>query len=361
MKIGFLINDLSQGGAERATVSLANCFEAHSHHSVIITFKKCESFYSVDDGVEIISADFEEIEHSASLRRLTDSVKRMVSLRRFIKKQKLDVLIGMSFSMTYYAVFATKFSKTKSVGTERSNPYVYKATRLNTILRRLFYRLAGGYVFQTQKAAGFFEKKKLSKGVVIRNAIFNQKIYELEPPEKRDNIIYSAGRLSAEKRYDLLIRAFADIADRFPEHSLVIFGEGKEREKLERIIDETGMAGRVSLPGADENAVIKINSGCLFVLSSDFEGMPNALMEALAMGVPSISTRCDMGPEELIEDGVSGILTEVGSEKQLADAMAKVLGDEELAQRLSLNGRKLLKESSIDEIGRQWLEYLRSV
>jgi UDP-N-acetylglucosamine:LPS N-acetylglucosamine transferase len=179
MKIGFLINDLTQGGAQRAAVSLANYFQQQGYQAEIITFEQTDSFYQIDESVSVVSVGFKEIEQSFSLKRLNSTIKRMVSLRKFIKSRNLDILIGMSFSMTYYSVFSTKFTSTKSVGTERSNPFVYKATRLNTILRRIFYRLADGYVLQTKKSAEFFDGGKLKNGIVIPNAIYNTKIYTL--------------------------------------------------------------------------------------------------------------------------------------------------------------------------------------
>lgn len=361
MKIGFLIKDLSSGGAERATVSLANYFALHSQDVEIITFNGSDSFYPLEELVSVHTADLGEMEQSASLKRLIGSVKRIFAIRKIVKQRNLDVLIGMSFAMTWYAVLATVFTGTKSVGTERSNPYRYKATKLNTFLRKLFYYFTDGYVFQTKRAAEFFGGKRSSRDIIIPNAIFNETVYTLSPPAERKKIICAVGRLIKLKRFDLLIDAFSQIADRIPGYMLFIFGEGEEKDDLENQIEYLGLKDRVILAGADPQAVKFVNYASVFVLSSDFEGMPNALLEALAMGVPCVSTRCEMGPDELIEDGISGILTDVGSSEQLAEAMLEIIENPDLSRQLSENGRKLLKTHSIENISRIWLDYLSRI
>lgn len=361
MKIGFLINDLNAGGAERATVSLSNKFCEKGHQVEIITFNGTDSFYPLNDKVNVSSADFDEIEHTASIDRLFGSIKRMFRLRSFIKSKELDVLIGMSFSMTWYAVFATILTATFAIGTERNNPYKYKATKLNTFLRKLFYRLCGGYVFQTEKSAEFFTDELRDKDIIIPNAIFNEMIYELEPPERREKVICAVGRLTEQKRFDILIDAFKKIADRFPDYNLVIFGEGELREELEAQIEQLSLKSRVFLPGTNPEAVKLVNRTSVFVLSSDMEGMPNALMEAMAMGVPCVSTRCEMGPEELIENGENGLLVEVGNSEQIAAAIFKYIIDEDFAKKVSANGRKMLKTHSVDVISDKWLEFIKKI
>lgn len=361
MNIGFLINDLNAGGAERAAVSLSNYFVNNGNSVEIITFRSGESFYPLDKGVSVSCADFDEIEHTASVKRLLGSVQRMFRLRKFIKSKKLDVLVGMSFSMTWYAVFASIFTKTKAIGTERNNPYRYKATKLNTILRKLFYYLCGGYIFQTEKSAGFFTKKLRKKDIIIPNAIFNETVYELEPPQKREKVICAVGRLAEQKRFDLLIDAFNQINEKYPEYSLVIFGEGELRDSLEAQCEKLKLTEKVYMPGTNPQAVRLVNRTGVFVLSSDLEGMPNALMEAMAMGVPCVSTRCDMGPEELIRDGENGLLVDTGSSAQIADAVMRIIKNPELADKLSRNGRKMIETHSIDKICRTWLEFLQKI
>lgn len=361
MKIGFLINALNAGGAERATVSLANYFSKKGVHTEIITFKDIDSFYPLNDDVVHIRLGLDEIALSLSLKRILGAFKRMLKIRSFIKKRKLDVLIGMSFSMTWYAVVAAAFTKTKSVGTERNNPYKYKATKINSFLRKFFYKLCNGYIFQTKKSSLFFTDKLRKNDIVIPNAIFNETVYELTPPDKREKLICAVGRLNEQKRFDILIDAFASISEKISEHKMIIFGEGDLRKELEEQISSLGLDDKIFLPGTDPQAVKVVNRADVFVLSSDLEGMPNALMEAMAMGVPCVSTRCDMGPEELIENRENGILVEVGNTQQIADSMLEIINNPELSDKLSANARELLKTNSIDAISKKWLEFLNKI
>lgn len=360
MRIGFLINDLSSGGAERATASLANYFVAQGEHVDIITFKDTESFYPLDSRVNISCAHLANLDKSASAKRIYLTAKRIAKLRYLIRKKKLDVLIGMSFYMVWYAVLSTKFTRTKSVGTERTNPYTYKATKMHTLLRKTFYHFTNGYVFQTQKAADFFSKNH-KRDAIIPNAIYNEKIYSLSPPENREKTICGVGRLCQLKRFDILIESFALISKQIPDYTLVIYGEGEKREELQDLIYSLGLQEKISMPGAFHNAVEFVNNASVFVLSSELEGMPNALMESMSMGVPCVSTRCNMGPEELIDDGVNGLLVNVNDKQQMAYAVLKVIKNNELARTLSENAVKLLDTNSIDKISNRWLEYLKSI
>ncbi len=361
MKVGFLINDLNAGGAERATASLANNFVNHDIQTQIITFSKEESFYPLNKKVQHSPVGFEEIEHSLSIKRILGAVKRMFTLRKFIKEQKLDLLIGMSFSMTWYTVFATLFTKTKAVGTERNNPYKYKASKFNSILRKLFYFICDGYIFQTKKAAGFFADELKKSDIVLPNAIFNETVYSLEPPEKREKIICAVGRLNKQKRFDLLIDAFSAVNKQIPDYKLIIFGEGELRSELEERINSLNLSDKIFLPGTNPDVLKFLNKVSIFVLSSDYEGMPNVLMEAMALGLPCISTRCDMGPDELITDGENGILTDVGSSEQIAEAIVKIAENPELAAKLSKNAIKLRDTHSIEEISSSWIKFLKNI
>lgn len=361
MKIGFLINDLNAGGAERATVSLANYFSKKGIHTEIITFKDIDSFYPLDDNVSHLRLGFDEIALSFSAKRLLGAFKRMLKIRSFIKQRELNVLIGMSFSMTWYTVIATAFTKTKSVGTERNNPYKYKATKINSFLRKFFYKLCNGYIFQTKKSSLFFADKLRKNDIIIPNAIFNETVYDLTPPEEREKFICAVGRLNKQKRFDVLIDAFASTSEKIPEYKMIIFGEGELRKELEEQISSLGLEERIFLPGIDPQSVKVVNKAAVFVLSSDLEGMPNVLMEAMAMGVPCVSTRCDMGPEELIENGKNGILVDVGSTDQIADSILEILNNPELAAKLSVNARELLKTHSIEAISKKWLEFLNKI
>ncbi|MCQ2479617.1 MAG: glycosyltransferase family 4 protein [Clostridia bacterium] len=361
MKIGFLIQKLSSGGAERATCAIANELSQMGEDVEIITFDSGESFYPLNEKVSVYNMELTDISKSASLKRVLGCIKRGAEIRKSISARGLDVLVCMSTNMNLYGVISTAFSKTKVVGTERNNPYKYKADFINATLKKFSALFLDGFVFQTEASSVYYASSVRKKGTVIQNAVFNPLVKEIEPATVRDKTIYGVGRLSAQKRFSDLISAFSLVEKDFPDYTLTIFGEGEDREKLQRQIDSLSLSEKINLAGTDKNALRHVAKGSVFVLSSDYEGMPNVLMEAMAVGTPCVSTRCKMGPEELITDGVNGLLVPVGDVDGIKNAVESILKNPELSQKLSENGREILKTNDVKAITSQWLDYLNSI
>lgn len=361
MKIGFLIQNLSSGGAERATVSLCNMMATKGENPEIITFDSESNFYTPAEDVTVVNMNLQPIEKKQSFKRIISCIKRAFEIRRKIKERNLDVLVCMSSVMNLYGLLSCMFTKTKVVGTERNNPYKYKADRINAFLKKLSAKLVDGFVFQTYAAAEYYAPSVLKKGTVIQNAVFNPLVYEIEPSEEKRKIIYGVGRLSGQKNFEILIDAFKEVKEKHSDYKLIIFGEGEKREVLQQRIDSCGLTKDAFLVGTNKDALRYVAQGSAFVLSSDYEGMPNVLMEALGVGTPCVSTRCKMGPEELITDGENGILTSVGSASELAQGINKIIENPDLAQKLSENGRKILSTNSVPVITDKWIEYLKSL
>lgn len=359
MRLAFLIISLEgSGGAERALSSLSGFFARKGHEVTVFSLQGHGSFYDFDKEVNIVFLNLPQLPPSASLSRFRAAVSHALSVRKAVKELSPDCVVGMSHVMSSYAVFSTVLTKIKSVGTERSNPYMLNATPFMTLLRRATSLLCGGYIFQTEGARGFFPKSVRRKSAVIQNAVFNQSVYELSPPTVREKTITAAGRLVECKGFDTLIKAFAEIHKSFPDYKLVIYGDGEERERLESAAAENGLRDFVCLPGAVRDVMSRVCRSSVFVLSSRYEGMPNALIEAMACGVPCVSTRCKMGPEELIVDGENGLLAPVDDVAAISSAVVKLLTDKNLSDKISRSSLSLKKRLSTEEIGAQWIEYL---
>lgn len=361
MKIAFLILNLNSGGAERATSSLANYFALCGHDVSIITIDGTPSFYPLDKKVNTFYLDLKRLPKGSGFSRLRAEAQRALSLRKCVQKLKPDVLIGMSNIMTAYTVFCTIFSRIKSVGTERNNPYIYMATPTMTILRKLSCILCNGFIHQTKRAQEFFPSITYNKSSVIPNAVFNPLVSQVAPCIKGDKTIMAMGRLVRDKGFDILINAFSMIEKEMPDYKLIIFGNGELRDELLETAERLNIRGRVLLPGVRDDALFEVAKSSLFVLSSRNEGMPNVLMEAMACGVPCVATRCPMGPEELIIDGENGLLVPVEDEKALAEAMLRVLNNKAFANKLSEQSKRIKETHSIENIGNKWIEYLKTV
>ena len=175
---------------------------------------------------------------------------------------------------------------------------------------------------------------------------------------EREKVVVAAGRLSPQKNVPLLLKAFAGFSRKYPEFRLRIFGEGELREELTALAVSLNIADKVEMPGRSTSLLEKMNSAAMFVLSSDYEGMPNVLLESMCMGMPSISTDCPSGgPRELIEDGVNGLLVPVGDEKKLQEAMEK-MADPAYAKMLADNALKIREKLTSQEIFVSWYSYL---
>ena len=221
------------------------------------------------------------------------------------------------------------------------------------------FEQADGIVFQTPEAKACFSEKIQNKSVIIPNMV-NEIFYSTAKKANRKNVV-TAGRLSSGKNHKLLIEAFAKIKGNGAD-DLVIYGEGELRSALEEMVRQRGLDGRVFLPGAVTDVAGMLSAAKLFVLSSDYEGMPNALMEAMAMGLPCISTDCPCGgPHMLIEDGKDGLLVPVNDAEALAQAIQTLLQDEALADGLGANAQTKLKKCDPATIAGKWLEYIKQI
>ena len=193
------------------------------------------------------------------------------------------------------------------------------------------------------------------------NAI-NKEFITAEYSGPRNKQIVSSGRLTEQKNHALLIKAFAGITAKYPAYKLVIYGDGPLRKDLELLASNLGIADKVSFPGYTTEIRKKIERSSLFVLSSDFEGMPNALMEAMALGVPCISTDCKGGGARfLIKNGTNGLLTPIGDVEALQTAMEKILSDQFFADNLSHNAHKLCETHSPEKIYAEWENLIKKV
>ena len=163
-----------------------------------------------------------------------------------------------------------------------------------------------------------------------------------------------------QKNQKLLINAFSELAKKIPDYTLVIYGEGSLRKELEKFIESKGLKDRIFLPGAKNNIQEYIKDASLFVLSSDYEGIPNALIEAMAIGLPCVSTDCSPGgARELITNGENGVIVECRNSNELATAMARLLTDRESAKKMGTNAKKIYTRVDKNLVCNRWLDLIR--
>ncbi len=350
MKIMFYIHTISHGGAERVIVNLSKQFFANGHDVVLVNSCKTDWEYEWDERIPRVILTEQPIGNF--LKRNIFYIK---ALRRLIKTEKPDLLISFMAEPNFRAVVSAMGTKTKTMVSVRNDPDKEYPNAVFRFLAKTLYRKADGIVFQTADAQQWFPKTVQQKSRIIFNQV-NEKFYAVDPPSEKAHIM-TVGRLTAQKNHPMLIEAFAKIHHLIPDN-LIIYGEGEKRRELEQLVEKHGLQDRVLLPGTITDVPETVRSARLFVMSSDYEGMPNALIEAMTLGVACISTDCPCGgPKILFDHGRNGVLVPVDDAQALADAMLAVLTDEARCRTLSDNARSAAQQFKPETIFGEWQEF----
>lgn len=355
LKIFFYIGNLSGGGAQRAVSNLASSFVTCGHDVSIVTSYKTQNEFATLSSIRKIVLRSEKRESSFLLR----NIKETSRLRRLLKVDKPYVLISFMGETNFRAIVASAFLKVKTIISVRNDPHKEYPSKIGWFLAGFLFKKADGAVFQTPDAMATFCKKIQDKAIIIPNMI--NPIFYLTPQDAVKDCIVSVGRLTSQKNHKVLIEAFAELKDEIKE-DLYIYGKGELHYDLEHLIFEKNLNNRVFLCGNVNNIEKKLAGAKLFVLSSDYEGMPNALMEAMAMGLPCVSTDCPCGgPRMLIKNGVSGLLVPVDDKVSMKSAIKRVLKDMDFACNMGKAAKEESKKYTSECISATWLKYIERI
>lgn len=350
-KIAIVTRNMFGGGAERVIAQLINYLDGINVECILITIDEGEVFFKIPKNVKLF-----EIGKKSS-NKLVDRVLRYKKVREIIVKHEIDIVLSLPEDIGIYVIAALLGSRIPTIVSERNNPWVMPDKKITRILRRITYPFAKGIIFQTNMAMSFFSRNIQNKGIVLKNPI---DIDRIPAPynKQREKIVVAAGRLDKQKNFKLLIESFAEFQKLYPEYKLVIYGEGKERNELECLANKLLKKHSYSFPGRQSDLLEKIKSASMFVLSSNYEGMPNVLLEAMCMGLPVISTDCPSGgPREVIENNVNGILIPVNDHEALINSMIR-LTDNNFAKMLGENAYLLKDKLTDTRIFEAWRDYL---
>ena len=359
-KIAFHLNSLQQGGAERVVSNLANRFAKEGYEVVIATEWYGTDEFALDQKVRRVHVGLTKEDENRS--RISKMLRRIWYLRRFMKKEKPDVIVAFTRGVLYRALAAgigTGIPVVISVRTDPVGHYDKKADKLRI---PLLFPHAAGCVFQTEGAKAFFAPYLQENSRIILNPL-NPKYVGVPEPAVRTKDVVQSGRLVDFKNQPMLIRAFLKVHEKHPDYTLKIYGPDSKdgtKEILESIIHENHAEDFVKLMGGSNTLEKDLADAALYAFSSDWEGLPNALMEAMALGLPVISTDCPCGgPKTLIEDGVNGLLVPIMDEKAMTDGILRLIEDRELAERLGREARKISERANEDAVFEQWQTYLQ--
>lgn len=346
----FVIFDgsLMQGGAERVISILSKKMVENGMRVEILLYHDKPIFYNIDSRIKITT-----VERETGSNNLIENI---IWMRKFFAR-KADVIISFLAPFNILSILSHIGLKSKIVVADRNDPRYVPSNLFVRKLRNFLYCLADGIVVQTSYNQEYFGKRVRNKSTVIYNPIdLADKAGEAIKTQKRNEIV-SVGRLMPQKNQLMLLEAFAQIHTEHPEYKLIIYGEGPSRKDLEKKIGELSLSGCVSLPGTSKKIFDDIAGARIFVLSSDYEGMPNALIEAMCLGLPCISTKVS-GATDLIRSGENGILVDVGDLHGLYLAMKSIIEDSELRKKYSNSAVNTNEELDVNIIMKKWLGYL---
>jgi glycosyltransferase involved in cell wall biosynthesis len=355
-KILFYINTIDYGGAERVLVNLANEFSTRDYEVILVTSYYEREEYKLNKKVKRLSLEDKEKNQSFIKRNFTRTIK----LRNLCKIEKPDIVISFMAESNFRAIIATSFLGIKNLISIRNDPSKEYPNILYRLIAKVLYSLASGCVFQTEDAKKWFPKRIQRKSKIILNHV-DEKFYQVDFKGERRNIV-TVGRLESQKNHKLLIEAFAKIVNDFPNENLIIYGDGSQRKSLSELTKAFGIEEKVTFMGTCKDIQEKIKDAKLFVLSSNYEGLPNVVMEAMTLGIPVIATDCPCGgPRMLIHNDKNGILVKVNNIQEMANAMRKVLSNSTFANSLSYNAKIVAKEFEPSKVFEQWENYINII
>ena len=354
-EIVFLLASLSMGGAERVACSLANWIVNNTKSNVtILMIGKEKPAYQIDKKINIVR--FESDKDKSRIRNIID---RLRFCKHSFKKINPNIVFAM-FPKTelYGLMFKPKHSVL--IGSERCN--INELNFCRKILSKLCSKKCDGFIFQTERIKKYYPKTLALKSTVIYNAMSNDKVLNLKYDNiEKENIITAMGRLDVQKGFDVLIKSFKKVSESHSNYKLLIFGDGAEKSRLEMLIKEMKLNDKVILCGNDPNAIYTIAKSKVFVLSSRYEGMPNALIEAMSSGTACVATDCDFGPRELIKDGATGILVPVNDIETLSNTIIYLIENESLRKNIEREKIKIKEKLDTNIIFNQYYEYFIKV
>lgn len=352
MKIVFVVTKIGRGGAQRVSVVLAGYLKRRGHQ-VSILYYDGNGTYPLEEGIQTFQLPYSKnvfLKHG----------KRILSFNRYCREHQVDLVVALFRGYDYTWLYR-KTSHSRLILSQRNDPKAeYDHDPVARWESRTYFGGADAVVFQTDEEMEYFDEKIKRKSRVIANPVMDGLPEPYEGPRKK--LIVNFCRLEPQKNLRLLLDAFRDVCDVTEGYHLKIFGEGRERDSLIDYIGQLGLSEQAEILPFSGTIHEEIRDAGMFVCSSDFEGISNSMLEAMALGIPCICTDCPAGgARQVITDGVNGLLTPVGDEKALAEAMLRLIREPEYAGSLG-EAAKLVRETySSEAICRQWEELIDEV
>ena len=356
MKFLFVVRTLGEGGASKQLAMTANALASFGHDVSIFSYYSKDPFQKLNETIKYIP------QKKLSSSKLSEYLFSAFRVRRVIKEERPDVVVGWRCNAGCFSVLAAIGLKCKVVFSERTDPYMEKSLALK--ISAWICGFSDGGVFQLEAVRKYY-KSLYSKSIVIPNPID----YKCDRDdrkidyEKRPLKIAFVGRMfMPQKRQDIALAAFEIFSKNFPDFELHFYGDGRDLSKVKAIVSEKKLEKKVLFHGIIKNVIDEIRDARMLLLTSDYEGIPNVVLEAFVAGIPVVSTDCSPGGARfLLGDDENGLLAPVGDPIRVAQKMGEIADNLEEALRLIRCGRERLKEFGPEKIFFRWEDYLKHV
>ncbi|MDD6490741.1 MAG: glycosyltransferase [Firmicutes bacterium] len=361
-KILFHLNCLEQGGAERVVSNLANQFSKEGYQVIVATEWQGENEFQLNEGVQRVHVGLKEQDEKKG--RISKIFLRVKYLREFIRKENPDITIAFAHKANYRALMATVGMRMPVVISVRTDPVGHYDSLSDKIQIPLLFPRAAGCVFQTEGQREFFPEYLQKKSRIILNPV-NDKYLNVPEPEVREKTVVQSGRLVDFKNQPMLLEAFMKVHAKHPDYTLKIYGGDSfdgTKEILEKMIRENHAEDFIRLMGASDSLEKELPKASVYAFSSDWEGLPNALLEAMALGMPIVATDCPCGgPRTVMTNEVDGLLVPIKDADAMAEGINRLIEDRKLAERLGQNARKISDKINGPAVIAQWRDYIEEV
>ena len=348
-RIIFVISSLGPGGAERVASLLTSKWADTGRSVTLVTTFLLES----DDDFYPLSPLINRVRLSnlvtANERSVTDNFVRGITFRRLVQSTNPDMVVSFMDRVNILTLLSLAGTNFPVIVCERSNPFQQKLSNKWELLRRFTYKkMAAVVCCQSAVVAEKMNSLWQINTFSLPNPLSPDIPTNIDSFLKRQQIILCVGRLSPEKGHDLLLQSWATLADNYPGWTLRMIGDGVLRDNLHQTSERLGIQKRVEWAGTVKNVWSEYQNSQIFVLPSRYEGFPNALLEAMALGCACISANCDSGPAEMIHDGVSGLLCATEDVNAMSLALSKLLDSPALREAYGKNAQDVRKKFSLE-------------